>query len=78
MGAFQLFGTVFYFGDVLSYVRLMALGMVTGLFLAGVTYLWVWVMNLARVSALKGAERMSEQMADGGKASADEGIRSIR
>jgi V/A-type H+-transporting ATPase subunit I len=30
MGAFQLFGTVFYFGDVLSYVRLMALGMVTG------------------------------------------------
>jgi len=30
MGVFQLFSTVFYFGDVLSYVRLMALGMVTG------------------------------------------------
>ncbi len=30
MGAFELFGTVFYFGDVLSYARLMALGMVTG------------------------------------------------
>jgi V/A-type H+-transporting ATPase subunit I len=30
MGAFELFSTVFYFGDVLSYARLMALGMVTG------------------------------------------------
>jgi V/A-type H+-transporting ATPase subunit I len=30
MGMFQLFSTVFYFGDILSYVRLMALGMVTG------------------------------------------------
>jgi len=29
-GFFALFSTVFYFGDVLSYVRLMALGMVTG------------------------------------------------
>jgi len=29
-GVFALFSTVFYFGDVLSYVRLMALGMVTG------------------------------------------------
>ncbi|MDH4201449.1 MAG: V-type ATP synthase subunit I [Phycisphaerae bacterium] len=28
MGVFQLFSTVFYMGDVLSYVRLMALGMV--------------------------------------------------
>lgn len=28
-GVFSLFSTVFYFGDVLSYVRLMALGMVT-------------------------------------------------
>src|SRR3989339_1477351 len=28
MGAFQLFSTVFYFGDILSYLRLMALGMV--------------------------------------------------
>ena len=26
---FALFGAVFYFGDILSYVRLMALGMVT-------------------------------------------------
>ncbi|MCE5185561.1 MAG: V-type ATP synthase subunit I [Planctomycetaceae bacterium] len=30
MGGFQLFSTVFYMGDVLSYVRLMALGMVGG------------------------------------------------
>jgi V/A-type H+-transporting ATPase subunit I len=29
MGAFALFGTVFYVGDMLSYVRLMALGMVS-------------------------------------------------
>ncbi len=28
-GVFALFSTVFYFGDILSYVRLMALGMVT-------------------------------------------------
>jgi V/A-type H+-transporting ATPase subunit I len=28
-GVFALFNTVFYFGDILSYVRLMALGMVT-------------------------------------------------
>ncbi|GAG96340.1 unnamed protein product, partial [marine sediment metagenome] len=28
-GVFGLFGAVFYFGDILSYVRLMALGMVT-------------------------------------------------
>jgi V/A-type H+-transporting ATPase subunit I len=30
MGVFSLFCTVFYLGDVLSYVRIMALGMVTG------------------------------------------------
>lgn len=30
MGVFNLFCTVFYVGDVLSYVRIMALGMVTG------------------------------------------------
>ncbi|MBN1787356.1 MAG: V-type ATP synthase subunit I [Sedimentisphaerales bacterium] len=30
MGLFQLFSTVFYVGDILSYVRLMALGMVSG------------------------------------------------
>ena len=29
MGLFQLFSTVFYIGDVLSYVRLMALGITT-------------------------------------------------
>jgi V/A-type H+-transporting ATPase subunit I len=35
MGVFQLFSTVFYMGDILSYVRLMALGMVgTGFGLA--------------------------------------------
>lgn len=30
MGAYKLFSTIFYLGDVLSYLRLMALGMVTG------------------------------------------------
>jgi len=30
MGAYNLFSTIFYLGDVLSYLRLMALGMVTG------------------------------------------------
>ncbi len=30
MGCYQLFSTIFYMGDVLSYLRLMALGMVTG------------------------------------------------
>jgi len=29
MGAYNLFSTIFYVGDVLSYIRLMALGMVT-------------------------------------------------
>ncbi len=29
MGAYQLFSTIFFMGDVLSYLRLMALGMVT-------------------------------------------------
>ena len=29
MGAYNLFSTIFYVGDVLSYLRLMALGMVT-------------------------------------------------
>jgi V/A-type H+-transporting ATPase subunit I len=29
MGCFELFGTIFWMGDVLSYLRLMALGMVT-------------------------------------------------
>lgn len=30
MGCYNLFSTIFYMGDVLSYLRLMALGMVTG------------------------------------------------
>jgi V/A-type H+-transporting ATPase subunit I len=30
MGAYNLFSTIFFMGDVLSYLRLMALGMVTG------------------------------------------------
>jgi V/A-type H+-transporting ATPase subunit I len=30
MGAYNLFSTVFYLGDILSYLRLMALGMATG------------------------------------------------
>jgi len=30
MGLYNLFSTIFFMGDVLSYLRLMALGMVTG------------------------------------------------
>jgi V/A-type H+-transporting ATPase subunit I len=36
MGAFNLFSTIFYIGDTLSYVRLMALGMVTAGFAAAI------------------------------------------
>lgn len=55
-----------------------ALGMVTGLFLVGVTYLWVWVMNLARVSALKGAQGMTDQLSEGGRSAAKEGLGTLR
>ncbi len=46
MGAFQLFSTVFYVGDVLSYVRLMALGMVTGGFGMAINVLVKLVMDI--------------------------------
>jgi V/A-type H+-transporting ATPase subunit I len=36
MGFFNLFSTIFYIGDTLSYVRLMALGMVTAGFAAAI------------------------------------------
>lgn len=46
MGVFQLFSTVFYVGDVLSYVRLMALGMVTGGFGMAINVLVKLVMDI--------------------------------
>ena len=55
MGAFQLFSTVFYFGDVLSYVRLMALGMVTGGLGIAVNILVKLVMEKGAVGYLAGA-----------------------
>ena len=55
MGAFQLFSTVFYFGDVLSYVRLMALGMVTGGLGIAANILIKLVMEKGTVGYLVGA-----------------------
>jgi len=55
MGAFQLFSTVFYFGDVLSYVRLMALGMVTGGFGMAVNVIVKLLLDLGWVGWIFGA-----------------------
>ena len=55
MGMFQLFSTVFYFGDVLSYVRLMALGMVTGGLGIAINILVKLVMDKGPVGYLIGA-----------------------
>ncbi|MGB2809213.1 MAG: V-type ATPase 116kDa subunit family protein, partial [Sedimentisphaerales bacterium] len=55
MGMFQLFSTVFYFGDVLSYVRLMALGMVTGGLGISINILVKLVMDKGTAGYLIGA-----------------------
>jgi V/A-type H+-transporting ATPase subunit I len=54
-GVFALFSTVFYFGDVLSYVRLMALGMVTAGLGMAVNILVKLVMEVPYVGFILGA-----------------------
>ena len=55
MGVFNLFCTVFYLGDVLSYVRIMALGMVTGGFGLAVNIIVKLVADVPYVGWLLGA-----------------------
>ncbi len=55
MGVFQLFSTVFYGGDILSYVRLMALGMVGAGFGMAINVLVKLVMDVPYVGWLLGA-----------------------
>jgi V/A-type H+-transporting ATPase subunit I len=54
-GVFSLFSTVFYFGDILSYVRLMALGMVTAGLGMAVNILVVLVMKTPYIGFILGA-----------------------
>ncbi|MBW8034726.1 MAG: V-type ATP synthase subunit I [Planctomycetes bacterium] len=54
-GVFALFGAVFYFGDILSYVRLMALGMVTAGLGMAVNILVKLVMEVPYVGFILGA-----------------------
>ncbi|NLH15083.1 MAG: V-type ATP synthase subunit I [Phycisphaerae bacterium] len=55
IGSFQLFSTVFYGGDILSYVRLMALGMVGSGFGMAINVLVKLVMDVPYVGWLLGA-----------------------
>ncbi len=55
MGVFNLFSTVFYGGDILSYVRLMALGMVGSGFGMAINVLVKLVMDVPYVGWLLGA-----------------------
>ena len=54
MGCYNLFSTVFYIGDVLSYIRLMALGMVTGGFGMAVNQIAQQTMGVRYVGWLIG------------------------
>ena len=54
-GVFSLFSTVFYFGDILSYVRLMALGMVTAGLGIAVNILVKLVMEVPYIGFILGA-----------------------
>ena len=54
-GVFSLFSTVFYFGDVLSYVRIMALGMVTAGLGIAINILVKLVMEVPYVGFFLGA-----------------------
>jgi V/A-type H+-transporting ATPase subunit I len=54
-GVFALFNTVFYFGDILSYVRLMALGMVTAGLGMAVNILVGLLMDVPYVGWILGA-----------------------
>lgn len=55
MGCYNLFSTVFYVGDVLSYVRLMALGMVTAGFGMAINSIVKQVMVLGILGWILGA-----------------------
>jgi V/A-type H+-transporting ATPase subunit I len=54
-GVFALFSTVFYFGDILSYVRIMALGMVTAGLGIAVNILVLLVMDVPYIGFILGA-----------------------
>lgn len=54
MGFYNLFSTVFYVGDVLSYIRLMALGMVTGGFGMAINQITQQTMDVPYVGWLIG------------------------
>jgi V/A-type H+-transporting ATPase subunit I len=55
MGAYQLFSTVFYIGDILSYARLMALGMVGAGFGMAINVIVKLLMDVPYVGWLLGA-----------------------
>ena len=52
MGIYNVFSTVFYVGDILSYIRLMALGMVTGGFGMAINQIVVQVKEVQYVGWL--------------------------
>lgn len=55
MGFYNLFSTVFYIGDVLSYIRLMALGMVTAGFGMAINEIVRKVMEMGAIGWVLGA-----------------------
>jgi V/A-type H+-transporting ATPase subunit I len=55
MGAYNLFSTVFYVGDVLSYIRLMALGMVTAGFGMAINVICKQLMAIGWIGWIAGA-----------------------
>jgi len=55
MGCYNVFSTVFYVGDVLSYIRLMALGMVTAGFGMAINSIVTQVMELGALGWVLGA-----------------------
>jgi len=55
MGCYNVFSTVFYVGDVLSYIRLMALGMVTAGFGMAINSIVQQVMDMGVIGWIMGA-----------------------
>jgi V/A-type H+-transporting ATPase subunit I len=55
MGCYNVFSTVFYVGDVLSYIRLMALGMVTAGFGMAINSIVKQVMDMGIIGYILGA-----------------------
>lgn len=55
MGCYNVFSTVFYVGDVLSYIRLMALGMVTAGFGMAINSIVKQVMDMGVIGWIMGA-----------------------